>query len=122
MSLGATTVPPLNIPESLSTVNVRIIDTTSRLENLPSKSFVKPTYKSFETLSIPSYAFLIEHPNLKRKVVWDLGIREDWEKLAPTIVNRVKQGGWKLDIERGVGEILKANSVDLKGIEAIIWR
>ena len=38
------------------------------------------------------------------------------------IVKRIKNGGWKVTVEKGVAEILQEGGVAPKDIEAIIWR
>ena len=113
--------PPLNIPASSTTVKVSIINTTSRVRGIPAPHFMTPAIKGFETLDCPCYSFLVEHPN-GRKVLFDLGVRKDWENLSPRIVGRIKDGGWKIEGEKNVAEILEKNGVELKSVEAIIWR
>ena len=60
--------PPLNIPTSQHTVIVHIINTTARLQELVTKEFFQPEIKGFDTLDIPSYSFLIDHPPTGHKV------------------------------------------------------
>ena len=38
------------------------------------------------------------------------------------IVQRIKDGAWKVTVEKGVAEILQEGGVAPKDIEAIIWR
>ena len=45
--------PVLNVPDSASTVNVQIIDTTSRIKGIPVSLFVTPEYKGFDYLDCP---------------------------------------------------------------------
>ena len=114
--------PPLNIPESQSAVNVHIIDSTARLRDLPSKDFFEPEFVGFDTLDIPSYSFLIEHPPSSRRVLFDLGLRQDWHNLAPEVVGYIKKEGWSITVEKDVAEILSEGGVKLDTIEAVIWR
>ncbi len=114
--------PPLNIPDSKSIVNVRIINSTSRIKGIPYSVFVTPPYKGLDHLDCPAFSFLIEHESSGRKLLFDLGVRKDWENLPPTIVKRLKDGGWMVTVERGVADILEEGGVAPKDIEAIIWR
>jgi glyoxylase-like metal-dependent hydrolase (beta-lactamase superfamily II) len=112
--------PDLKIPPSNTTVNVRIIDTTSKIVGIPAKDFIQPDIKGFSELNCPAFCFLIEHPS-SRSLLFDLGVRKDYENLPPRIWNRIKDGGWKVTVKQGVREQLEANGVDEKDIEGIIW-
>ena len=114
--------PPLNIPDSSSVVNVHIINSTSRIKTIPFSVFVTPPYKGLDYLDCPAFSFLIEHASSGRKVLFDLGVRKDWENLPAVIVKRIKDGGWKVTVEKGVAEILQEGGVAPKDIEAIVWR
>ena len=114
--------PSLNIPDSKSVVNVHIINTTSRVKDIPYSVFMTPSYKGLNTLDAPAFSFLIEHQSSGRKLLFDLGIRKDWENLPPSIVKRIEDGGWTVTVQKGVAEILQAGGVAPKDIEAIIWR
>ena len=114
--------PPLNIPESKSVVNVHIINSTSRIKGIPFSLFMTPPYEGLDYLEAPAFSFLVEHRSSGRKILFDLGVRKDWENLPATTVNRIKHGGWTVTIEKGVAEILQEGGVAPKDIEAIIWR
>ena len=114
--------PPLNIPDSSSVVNVHIINSTSRIKTIPFSVFVTPPYKGLDYLDCPAFSFLIEHVSSGRKILFDLGVRKDWENLPPVIVKRIKDGGWKVTVEKGIAEILQEGGVAPKDIEAIVWR
>jgi glyoxylase-like metal-dependent hydrolase (beta-lactamase superfamily II) len=110
--------PDLNIPASSSTVQVRIIDTTSHLSGLPLAPFVSPEIEGFTTFDCPAFSFLIEHSS-GRKLLFDLGVRKDFENLAPRIVERIKN--WKVTVKMGVREQLEQHGVNGKDVEGIIW-
>ena len=143
-------VPNLNIPKSLSTVKVSVIDSyvapllillskkniskgspvltymqscpsyrTARL-SLPFSHFLTPTLKGKERIGGPAYSTLIEHPS-GRKVLFDLGVRKDWENMAPKIVETAKKAAWSIKVEKNVAEILEENGLRPADIEAIIW-
>lgn len=112
--------PDLKIPSSSTTVKVRIIDTTTSIDGIKLGPFVQPEIKGHEVLKCPAFSFLIEHAS-GRKLLFDLGVRKDYENMAPRIVDRMKNGGWKVTVKQGVREQLEANGVEGKDIEAIIW-
>lgn len=113
--------PPLNIPNSDVTVKVSIINTTSHIAGIPTSIFVQPPIKGYDYLDCPAYSFLIEHPSGKR-ILFDLGVRKDWQNLAPRIVEHIRNGGWKVDVKKNVADILHENGVPLESIDAIVWR
>ena len=73
------------------------------------------------TFSGPSFSFLIEHPSSSRSLLFDLGIRKDWENLAPVTARRMKSMQCTFTVRKGVREQLEEHGVDVKAIEAIIW-
>lgn len=83
-----------------------------------------PPIKGFSTFDVPCFSFLIEHPPTGRRLVFDLGIRQDWETgLSPTAVRMVKSLSSSLEAhhERGVREILEQHGVPGSSIEAVVW-
>ncbi|TGO48408.1 hypothetical protein BCON_0241g00130 [Botryotinia convoluta] len=112
--------PNLNIPPSSTTVSVRIIDTTTHISGIPLSEFVSPAISGHTYFSIPTYSFLVEHPS-SRSLLFDLGVRKDWENLAPRITERIKDGGWKVTVQKGVREQLEEHGVSAASIEAVIW-
>lgn len=114
--------PDLHIPESSSTVNVHIINSTTRIRSIPYTVFVEPAIPGFDTLDCPAFSFLIEHPISGRKLLFDLGLRKDWENLAPIIANRITDQGWDVSVQKNVVEILEEGGVRAGDIQTIIWR
>ena len=114
--------PPLHIPDSESVVDVHIIDSTSRIKGIPFSVFTTPPYKGLNYLDCPAFSFLIQHQSSGRKILFDLGVRKDWENMPAKIVKRIKNGGWTVTVEKGVAEILLEGGVAPKDIEAIVWR
>lgn len=113
--------PPLNIPDSDVTVKVSIIDTTSHIAGIPTNIFVQPPIKGYDYFDCPAYSFLVEHPSGKR-ILFDLGVRKDWQNLAPRIVEHIRNGRWKVDVKKNVADILHENGVPPESIDAIVWR
>lgn len=119
--------PDLNIPHSDTIVEVSIIDTTSHL-NLPSLMLIEPELPGFNTLTACCYSFLIKHrstsPQTQNKydtLVFDLGIRKDWENSAASIIEQVTPFKSNLHIDKDVATILRENDQDLNEVGGIIW-
>ena len=81
---------------------------------------VKPKVGKYSEVTCPCYCFLITHPS-GRNLLFDLGVRKDWENYAPALVSRIKQGGWGVSVEKDVATILEENGIQGKDIEGIIW-
>lgn len=116
------TKPDLKVPLSHadSTVRVRIIDTTSHIEGLAAAPFLAPVFPGLTELSAPSFSFLIEHPS-SRLLLFDLGVRKDWQNLPPAITERIKAVKCTVKVQKGVREQLEEHGVDMAKIEGIIW-
>lgn len=84
--------------------------------------FLQPNYKGKDLMTGPSYSFFIQHSSGKH-ILFDLGIRKDWENLSPNLVEKFKEKKWGLGAEKNVSEILTENGVDVKSgaIDAVIW-
>jgi len=116
----------INIPESESTVQVSIIDTTAELHGIPTVGFFGPPLRGLETINVCALAFLITHTNLitgtQRRIVFDLGPPKDWQNdLAGPVVERVRGWGADIQISKYVSDILQENGVPLSTIEGVIW-
>lgn len=116
----AITPPDLGLPASKAKVDIRIINSTTRILGMPVSLFVQPDIKGYTTIDAPAFTFLIEHSS-GRKLLFDLGLRKDWEGLAPVVVETIKRYGWDVSAQKGVREILEENGVNGSDIEAIIW-
>ncbi|KAL2882020.1 hypothetical protein SGCOL_002760 [Colletotrichum sp. CLE4] len=108
------------VPSSASTVNVRVIDSTSKI-GVSMAGMVSHTIKGHSWLSCPAYVFLVEHPPTGRKVLFDLGVRKDFEHLAPPIQHWMKESRTTCSVEKDVREILEEGGVEAGEIESIIW-
>ena len=121
----ALTPPDLNIPASQNTVEVSIIDTTA-IVTVPASRFVEPHYKGMDNLRACCYSFLIKHnnPSTKTKydtMVFDLGVRKDFENSPKVILQLVEEAGMHLPVEKNVIEILKEHNEDPQNVGGIIW-
>lgn len=122
--------PDLNIPYSTSTVSISIIDTTAHL-SLPASMFMEPQVPGYNTLTAPCYVFLIKHtptnptststPSKHNTLLFDLGVRLDWQNSPTPVVEMVRPHAHNLHITKDVATILCENNQPLDKIGAIIW-
>ncbi|KAL4932479.1 uncharacterized protein BDV17DRAFT_287994 [Aspergillus undulatus] len=68
----------------------------------------------------PAFSFLLKHSS-GRKLVFDLGIRKDYQNYAPRIANYIPTTGYKIEVEQNVAEVLVEHGVRLGDIEGVIW-
>ena len=113
--------PDLHIPSANSIVQVSIIDTTTHIGGIPNGLFMVPPIPGYEYLNCPSYSFLIEHSS-GRKILFDLGVRKDWDNLAPKVFNRLKESDWDIRVPKDVREILEEEGIDPGTVDGIVWR
>jgi glyoxylase-like metal-dependent hydrolase (beta-lactamase superfamily II) len=114
------------IPHSNATVDVAIIDTTTRMGNVPGSHYLGP-HDRYPALLIPghatpSYSFLIVHPLSQTKVLFDLGLRIDWKTASsPAILSWVQGNNVQVNVEKDVATILQEGGTDPEGIDAVIF-
>jgi glyoxylase-like metal-dependent hydrolase (beta-lactamase superfamily II) len=116
--------PPVLIPASQNTVEVSIVNTTSYMKGFPASTFVEPDVPGFDFMDVGSYSFVVKHPGSGSKyntLLFDLGVRKDWENLPATFVEGIKAGGYGISVEKDVATILRENGQDLNEVGAIIW-
>ncbi|KAL7906627.1 beta-lactamase-like protein [Trichoderma velutinum] len=122
--MPATTKPDsqkwLDVPPSVNTVRVRIIDATGNLA-VPAGIFLEPAVKGHELLNGTTCCFLIENEHLGRKAVFDLGLRKDWWNLAPKVRESLGQMAVSVKVDTDVAEVLQNAGVSLDQINDIIW-
>ncbi|KAI0180671.1 Metallo-hydrolase/oxidoreductase [Hypoxylon sp. FL1284] len=109
------------IPESSCTVDVRVIDTNTLLY-LRTGLFWETELQGFQGLDAPSYCFLVSRGD--RHLLFDLGVRSDWENYAPSTVQLI-QATTKVTAGLDVASVLDADVSGLEvrssDVEAIIW-
>ncbi|KAL1303361.1 hypothetical protein AAFC00_006758 [Neodothiora populina] len=115
------TAPLLNIPQSDSIVKVSIIDSTSWV-NIPMDPFLGPHYKGKDRMTGPTYSFFIQHSSGKR-ILFDLGVRPDWENYSPVLVEKFKKMEWDIGAKKNVASILQEDGINVKSgaIDAVVW-
>lgn len=85
--------------------------------------FWEPELPGFEGPNSPVYSFLVSHGD--HHIVFDLGVRTDWEALPPKLVELVKATTTVSSCDRDVVSVLDEDSSGLNirssDIEAVIW-
>ena len=111
----------IQLPKGSQTATVKLINPVSFGPAII-KRFMAPMVPGLETFKTsPSLCFLIEHPS-GRNLVWDLGIREDYNNYATSITNYLPSTKYDFQFGTSVASTLKESGVALEDIEAIIWR
>ncbi|KAH0337688.1 hypothetical protein KCU81_g7958, partial [Aureobasidium melanogenum] len=111
----------IDIPESVQAVDVFAIDTGAILD-IPTSTFVKPVYGGSERLQCPAYVFLIRHTS-GRQVLFDLGLRHDWNNLPPQKVKAINKNGWRITAGKSLEQVLAADGIDVAegAVDTVIW-
>lgn len=110
----------LSLPLSTATVRLRAIDAKMSL-CASSTAFIQPALPGFETMNMTSITFLIEHPTLNKKLLFDCGARSDIENFSPRIKERLNLNVKGLKIDADVHDVVQAAGVDLNELDATIW-
>ncbi|EAT86512.1 hypothetical protein HBI56_102340 [Parastagonospora nodorum] len=110
--------PALGGTHPMTTVDVRVIDTQCLLR-LDPKLFWQPSLDGFDGLDAPVYCFLITHKDTH--MVFDLGVRTDWENYPPNIVSLIK-ATTRITPGKAVAHILDESSVVRSdNIDTVVW-
>lgn len=102
---------------------VSILDSTTKLINLPATSLVTPSIPGFDVVpDNPSWCFLIES-SAGRRAIFDLGVPPNWrEVFPPAIVDIVRRVGFNSEADRHVADILQEHGVEPSSISSVVWR
>ncbi|KAL9107018.1 MAG: hypothetical protein Q9227_008054 [Pyrenula ochraceoflavens] len=112
----------MHIPESSSTVEVSIIDNGSHITGMQGSDYMSPVLPGYETFDGPSYIFLLHHKPTNTHLLFDLGIRTDWETAyAPGFVQGLQDEGMGLHVDRDVTDILHEHGISPSEISTIIF-
>jgi hypothetical protein len=115
------TTAQVQLPAGEVTVSVSLINPVNFGPAILSR-FMAPPVPGLETFKTsPSHSFLLEHPS-GRRLVFDLGIRKDYENYAPKIASYIPTTKYNIEVEKNVVDILQEGGVPAESIEAVIWR
>lgn len=117
--------PKLKIPSGQAIASLKLINPVNFgpavLKGLMGPPIPHVTTLGEESSRSPSLSFFLEHSS-GRRLVWDLGIRKDWQNYAPVIANYIPTRNYMIDVEKSVAVILEEGGVERESIEAVIWR
>lgn len=112
----------IHVPEGQTIVQVSVVDNGARISG-PISMFIESSlldHLQAEAIGGPACVFLIEHEKLKRKIVFDLGIRRGISSYAPLALEYHK--AFRMQPGRDIFEVLQDGNINLGAIEAVIWR
>jgi hypothetical protein len=120
---GLTMADPLfHVPPGTETVQVRIIDTTTRLGKVPLDFLMQPPMAGMQYMpEMPAWSFLIEHCS-GQNLLFDLAAPKDLGSFSPFILAILDKMGSDVTVEHDVIDILKNNGIGADQISGIIWR
>jgi hypothetical protein len=108
-------------PPGEVTIQVRLINPVNFGPSLVGR-FMQPPVPGLEKKRPgPVLTFLLEHPS-GQKLVFDLGIRKDYQNYAPTIANYIPTTNYDIEVQKNVIEILEEGGIASTSINAVIWR
>ena len=108
----------VEIPKSSNTVRVRMFDTTTNMV-VNAGAFVEPVLPGHEHFNLSTVGFLIEHEELGKKVVFDLGAKKDFWNYAPLTRDLIPKVCTGLKVDRNASEILQDAGIDLPSISKL---
>jgi hypothetical protein len=117
----------MHFPTSDKIVSVKLIRSFASI-CLTSKPFYtsapgSPPVKDKYTAT--GFSFLVEHADLKQRIVFDLGLRKDLNNFTPGIKRKFglpETGLLDAVVEKDVATQLGEHGVDLGTVGAVIWR
>lgn len=101
---------------------VHIIDSTTRISDMPASFLLVPSMQGFDKLPpFGSWSFLIQSSK-GQKALFDLGVPPNINSSTPSVLKQINESGIKFEATKHVAEILKGNGVDPVEIGSVIWR
>ncbi|KAL0569661.1 hypothetical protein V5O48_012304 [Marasmius crinis-equi] len=85
--------------------------------HLPTKAFIHDG-KSGEVVVAPSLSFLLRHSKTGRRLIFDLGLRKDWENYPPSIVRDINDF-FRVKVQEDVCESLSKGGLTPDDIEVV---
>ncbi|CAK5263762.1 unnamed protein product [Mycena citricolor] len=109
------------IPKSNATVDVRAFDVGTATLTNETHTFFRPILPGHESLVIPLFAFLVEHKQSGKRVMFDLGMRSDPQNFAPSIKQFFTGGVMRIYESRDITGLLETGGISPSSIEAVVW-
>ncbi|KAJ6515049.1 beta-lactamase-like protein [Mycena vitilis] len=111
----------LGLPRSSATVSVKVFNVGNTTLVGEAHTFVAPVLPGHESITVPMFAFLVEHNGSQKRLMFDLGMRNDTENFAPSIEGFFTSGVAQVDPHKGIHELLENGNISLASIDAVIW-
>jgi len=112
-------IPFLPLPEGPATCTVHpLVNSTLTIP----EAFVLTPYSSpTAAYRVPAVSFLIQHQPSGKKLMYDLGVRKDWQTAFPSGVMEMARDLWDAEALVDTAELLKAGGVDPESVDAIVF-
>jgi hypothetical protein len=111
----------ITLPSGHKTITVKLINPVNFGPAILSR-FMAPAVPGLDTFKTsPSHSFLLEHDS-GRKLVFDLGIRKDYQNYAPKIAQYIPTTNYDVQVSKNVVEVLQEGGIKANEVEAVIWR
>jgi hypothetical protein len=112
------------IPPSANIANVKMLHAASAVGSPAAFIKTESGLPTIPTTHLEIWTFLIEHPKLKRRVLFDFGIRKDVKNLAPAAYEMFASpdGDFPFNVSKDISEQLVDGGVPLQSIDTLIWR
>ncbi|KAH8894618.1 hypothetical protein GQ53DRAFT_839624 [Thozetella sp. PMI_491] len=112
--------PVFEVPAG-ARAEVHIINTPSRMVDLPISLLLSPSVDGHEKFApLASWSFLIQSSK-GQKVIFDLGFPADMDAYPPAAKDLVNGVGVQLAELKHVADVLKENDVDPAEIGSVVW-
>ncbi|KAJ6517365.1 beta-lactamase-like protein [Mycena vitilis] len=109
------------IPPSAATVDVRVFNVGNVTFVNGFHQIVAPVVPGHESITVPMFSFLVEHKSSQKRLMFDLGMRNDTENFAPSVEPFFTTGIARVEIPKGITELLQDGGIGLESIDAVIW-
>jgi hypothetical protein len=99
-------MPPIQLPPSQGvSVSIRAINTGAKII-CPTDTCCRPRIKGHEFLNLPTIAFLIEHGPSNTKVLFDGGVRKDFQNFSPAGMRQLNKCVPDMHVSHDVRDVL----------------
>ncbi|KAJ7633720.1 beta-lactamase-like protein [Mycena rosella] len=109
------------IPSSNAIVNVRVFNVGNFTLFNEAPAVIAPVVPGHETLTVPTFSFLVEHNTTQKRILWDMGIRKDTQNAVPLYAEGFAAGFIAVEQTGDIASQLEAGGIPLTSIESVIW-
>ncbi|KAJ6458691.1 hypothetical protein DFH09DRAFT_1501139 [Mycena vulgaris] len=108
------------IPPSNATVDVKVFNPGNGILRSSTHGFVLPVLPGRESVKFPLFAFLVEHKQTQKRLMFDLGLRKDSLNFVPSIAGLFSSGVATMDRPEDITELLQDGGIPFT-IDKVIW-